>query len=152
MIQLCATEKPYLHQSAKRYGDSGARAWRVASAGGVEPLMIGKPKPVLDVIVIASLTPRPSMHSLRGIAPRLLTRSSVLPPLPLNRLALAHRLPTLRSPFSLSHSLRTPIMDDNVKQHYLADSPPTVVRLEIKSHFDTLKDESLRRYAHYMSR
>lgn len=43
-------------------------------------------------------------------------------------------------------------MDDNVKQHYLADSPPTVVRLEIKSHFDTLQDESLRKYAHYMSR
>ncbi|KAJ5179681.1 hypothetical protein N7492_002891 [Penicillium capsulatum] len=43
-------------------------------------------------------------------------------------------------------------MDDNVKQHYLADSPPTVVRLEIKSHFDTLKDETLRKYAHYMSR
>ncbi|KAF7713068.1 Dipeptidyl-peptidase 3 [Penicillium ucsense] len=43
-------------------------------------------------------------------------------------------------------------MDASVKQHYLADSPPSVVRLEIKSHFDTLKDESLRRYAHYMSR
>ena len=44
------------------------------------------------------------------------------------------------------------MMDASVKQHYLADSPPSVVRLEIKSHFDTLKDESLRRYAHYMSR
>lgn len=92
------------------------------------------------------------MHSLRGIAPRLLTRSSVLLPLPLNRLTLAHRLPKLRCPFSLSHSSRISIMNDNVKQHYLADSPPSVVRLEIKSHFDTLKDESLRRYAHYMSR
>lgn len=43
-------------------------------------------------------------------------------------------------------------MDPNVKQHYLADSPPSVVKLEIKAHWDTLKDESLRRYAHYMSR
>ncbi|KAJ5556878.1 Dipeptidyl-peptidase 3 [Penicillium frequentans] len=43
-------------------------------------------------------------------------------------------------------------MEDNVKQHYLADSPPSVVRLEIKSHFDALQDESLRKYAHYMSR
>lgn len=43
-------------------------------------------------------------------------------------------------------------MDDNVKQHYLADSPPSVVKLEIKTHWDTLKDESLKRYAHYMSR
>ncbi|RAH84078.1 dipeptidyl peptidase [Aspergillus japonicus CBS 114.51] len=43
-------------------------------------------------------------------------------------------------------------MDDKVKQHYLADSPPSVVRLEIKTHFDTLKDAKLRKYAHYMSR
>ncbi|KAJ5570399.1 Dipeptidyl-peptidase 3 [Penicillium hispanicum] len=43
-------------------------------------------------------------------------------------------------------------MDANVKQHYLADSPPTVVRLEIKSHFDSLQDEGLRKYAHHMSR
>ncbi|KAE8376499.1 dipeptidyl peptidase [Aspergillus bertholletiae] len=43
-------------------------------------------------------------------------------------------------------------MDEKVKQHYLADSPPTVVRLEIKHHFDNLKDAKLRRYAHYISR
>ncbi|KAF7162752.1 hypothetical protein CNMCM5623_007921 [Aspergillus felis] len=44
------------------------------------------------------------------------------------------------------------MMDDKTKQHYLADSPPTVVRLEIKSHFDSLKDGKLRKYAHYLSR
>ncbi|KAL4899153.1 hypothetical protein BDW74DRAFT_184019 [Aspergillus multicolor] len=43
-------------------------------------------------------------------------------------------------------------MDANVKQHYLADSPPSVVRLEVKHHFDNLKDKSLRKYAHYISR
>ncbi|OJJ41249.1 hypothetical protein ASPWEDRAFT_47868 [Aspergillus wentii DTO 134E9] len=43
-------------------------------------------------------------------------------------------------------------MDAKVKQHYLADSPPSVVRLEIKSHFDNLKDAKLRKYAHYISR
>ncbi|KAJ6164294.1 dipeptidyl peptidase 3 [Penicillium chermesinum] len=43
-------------------------------------------------------------------------------------------------------------MDETVKQHYLADSPPSVVKLEIKHHFDALKDENLRKYAHYMSR
>ena len=43
-------------------------------------------------------------------------------------------------------------MDAKTKQHYLADSPPTVVRLEAKHHFDGLKDEKLRKYAHYMSR
>ncbi|KAJ5403815.1 Dipeptidyl-peptidase 3 [Penicillium cosmopolitanum] len=99
------------------------------------------------------------MQLMRGIAPRLsLTRSSVRPPLPLHSLHRLHRFP-LSSPttihskhFSLSHSYRVPTMDDNVKQHYLADSPPSVVKLEIKTHWDTLKDESLKRYAHYMSR
>ncbi|KAB8076290.1 dipeptidyl peptidase [Aspergillus leporis] len=43
-------------------------------------------------------------------------------------------------------------MDDKTMQHYLADSPPTVVRLEVKHHFDNLKDAKLRRYAHYISR
>lgn len=88
------------------------------------------------------------MHSsTRGIASWLLGRSSVLSPLPLNRVR-AHSA----NPFSLSYPRRLPAMKDNVKQHYLADSPPTVVKLEIKSHFDTLQDDGLRRYAHYMSR
>jgi hypothetical protein len=43
-------------------------------------------------------------------------------------------------------------MDAQTKQHYLADSPPSVVRLEIKQHFEALKDESSKRYAHFMSR
>lgn len=43
-------------------------------------------------------------------------------------------------------------MDANIKQHYLADSPPTVVRLEVKPHFDKLEDPKLRKYAHYISR
>lgn len=43
-------------------------------------------------------------------------------------------------------------MDAQTKQHYLADSPPTVVRLEVKSHFDNLTDPKLRKYAHYLSR
>ena len=98
--------------------------------------------------VIAFSLPSTLMHSLRGIRPRLsLTRSSVVPPLPLNRFALpAH--PKL----SFFNSRSASTMDDNVKQHYLADSPPTVVRLEIKSHFDSLQDQTLRKYAHYMSR
>lgn len=44
------------------------------------------------------------------------------------------------------------MMDESVKQHYLADSPPTVVRLEVKQHFDKLQDPKLRKYAHYISR
>lgn len=34
---------------------------------------------------------------------------------------------------------------------YLADSPPSVVRLEIAKHFDALSDKQ-KRYAHYISR
>ena len=47
---------------------------------------------------------------------------------------------------------RAVTMDANTKQHYLADSPPTVVRLEAKQHFDRLEDPELRKYAHYISR
>ncbi|RJE25520.1 dipeptidyl peptidase III [Aspergillus sclerotialis] len=43
-------------------------------------------------------------------------------------------------------------MNDQIKQHYLADSPPTVVKLEVKSHFDKLQDDKLRKYAHFISR
>lgn len=43
-------------------------------------------------------------------------------------------------------------MDAKTKQQYLADSPPTVVRLEIKPHWERLKDERSRKYAHFLSR
>lgn len=43
-------------------------------------------------------------------------------------------------------------MDASVKKHYFADSPPSVVRLEVKYHFDNLKGKNLRKYAHYISR
>lgn len=90
------------------------------------------------------------MYSMRGIAPHLFSRSSVLPLLPLHRI---YSLPTLRQAKTFSsHSHITRAMDESIKQHYLADSPPTVVRLEVKSHFDTLKDQNLRKYAHFMSR
>ncbi|KAI0482803.1 peptidase family M49 [Xylariaceae sp. FL0804] len=42
-------------------------------------------------------------------------------------------------------------MDAQELRHYLADSPPTVVRLEIEKHFDALNDQR-KRYAHFISR
>lgn len=36
-------------------------------------------------------------------------------------------------------------------KHYLADAPPSVVRLEIETHFDPLSDKQ-KRYAHFISR
>ncbi len=38
---------------------------------------------------------------------------------------------------------------ENLK-NYLADSPPTVVPLQIKPHFDALTDKE-KAYAHYLS-
>ncbi|KAK9418495.1 putative Peptidase family M49 [Seiridium unicorne] len=42
-------------------------------------------------------------------------------------------------------------MDAADLKHYLADSPPTIVRLEIEKHFDALSDQQ-QRYAHFISR
>ena len=42
-------------------------------------------------------------------------------------------------------------MDAADLKHYLADAPPTVVRLEIEKHFEPLTDKQ-KRYAHYISR
>lgn len=36
-------------------------------------------------------------------------------------------------------------------KHYLADQPPTVVRLEIEKHFEPLSDQQ-KRYAHFVSK
>jgi dipeptidyl-peptidase III len=42
-------------------------------------------------------------------------------------------------------------MDPATRAHYLADSPPTVVRLEIAPHFNALNAQQ-KRYAHHLSR
>lgn len=41
-------------------------------------------------------------------------------------------------------------MDPEVLKHYLADSPPTVVPLAIKPHFEALNDQQ-KLYSHYLS-
>ncbi|KIX94492.1 uncharacterized protein Z520_09878 [Fonsecaea multimorphosa CBS 102226] len=42
-------------------------------------------------------------------------------------------------------------MDPSLRSHYLADNPPTVVRLEIAPHFAALSPKQ-KRYAHHLSR
>ena len=42
-------------------------------------------------------------------------------------------------------------MDEVTLKQYLADAPPTVVRLEIKNHFDKLSEKE-KAYAHWMGR
>ncbi|KAI1082862.1 peptidase family M49 [Whalleya microplaca] len=71
---------------------------------------------------------------------------------------LSRRLPSLKPSFS-GNPLRRPgvarslfsTMDAQDLQHYLADAPPSVVRLEIEKHFDALNDKQ-KRYAHFISR
>ena len=42
-------------------------------------------------------------------------------------------------------------MDAQELKHFLADQPPSVVRLEIEKHFDALNDKR-KRYAHFISK
>lgn len=55
-------------------------------------------------------------------------------------------------PFALDISGRRHLtMDAQELKSYLADAPPSVVRLEIAKHFDALTDKQ-KRYAHYISK
>src|SRR2546421_6508653 len=65
------------------------------------------------------------------------------------RINIPLRLSQLQHHFLKPRSLSSqPIhaMDAKAKQQYFADSPPTVVRLEIKPHFEALSDQQ-KRYA-----
>jgi dipeptidyl-peptidase-3 len=42
-------------------------------------------------------------------------------------------------------------MNSHELAHYLADQPPSVVRLEIEKHFEPLTDQQ-KRYAHFISK
>lgn len=84
----------------------------------------------------------------------LLSSSPAVPSLPRLLQLINHTAPITKTATFATATTSTvhAKMDAQTKQHYLADSPPSVVRLEIKQHFEALKDESLKRYAHFMSR
>ena len=42
-------------------------------------------------------------------------------------------------------------MDASELVHFLADQPPSVVRLEIEKHFEALNEQQ-KRYAHFLSK
>lgn len=58
---------------------------------------------------------------------------------------LSHRLPSLVS------SRFSSTMDPSELKHYLADQPPSILRLEVEPHFSNLSDQN-KRYAHYISK
>ncbi|CAF3589611.1 hypothetical protein SNK03_001171 [Fusarium graminearum] len=97
------------------------------------------------------------MLPLNSISPSL-----VLQRLPSLRTASLRYSPLTRRPIPRStksfnrqslHRFSTSIvaMNSNELVHYLADKPPSVVRLEIEKHFEVLNDKQ-RRYAHFISK
>lgn len=65
---------------------------------------------------------------------------------------LQRPMPAAPSPFNRLASIQRHLtMNAQELKHFLADSPPTTVNLEIKKHFDALTDQQAR-YAHYISR
>ncbi|KAI1322201.1 peptidase family M49 [Xylariaceae sp. FL0255] len=62
-----------------------------------------------------------------------------------------HHLQPIRPSTSFSRLHSTVTMNAQELKHYLADSPPSVVRLEIEKHFEPLNDKQ-KRYAHFISR
>ncbi|KAI0164787.1 peptidase family M49 [Xylariaceae sp. FL1272] len=87
---------------------------------------------------------RPLSSLSRGAASLALRR-------PMLTSATTYRFHALtRSPIYPSFS-RFYAMDTQELKHYLADAPPSVVRLEIEKHFEPLNDKQ-KRYAHFISR
>lgn len=100
------------------------------------------------------MTPLYRGSLLRKKLPSLSSSSAASSSLPRLLQLINHTTPiTTKATFTTATAFAAHAkMDAQTKQHYLADSPPSVVRLEIKLHFEALKDESLKRYAHFMSR
>lgn len=59
--------------------------------------------------------------------------------------------PSLHRPLFARLYAATATMSAEDLKHFLADAPPSVVRLEIEKHFEALSDKQ-KRYAHFISR
>lgn len=117
------------------------------------------PSPIGDMRCVLVSTTRPLLDFLTRrpilLASYFLQRPSpvVIPPLKLCNCLVA-------SFFTRPHQLKDPIwnhhlafsaMNSQELANYLADSPPSVVRLEIEKHFESLTDKQ-KRYAHFISK
>lgn len=95
---------------------------------------------------------RLSHSAAKTAARRVVTSSPIAPKTTPVLTSGASRVPSLT--FTLTHTQSTRrhfTMDAKDLSSYLADSPPTVVRLEIAKHFEALTDRQ-KRYAHYISK
>jgi hypothetical protein len=81
--------------------------------------------------------------------PRYLLSHRITPP-SASVYHLSTRLPCPKLvPSTKTHGFAT--METQELKHYLADAPPSVVRLEIEKHFEALSDQQ-KRYAHFISK
>lgn len=89
-----------------------------------------------------SFTPRQLLQPHRPFLPRHINTTS-----------LTQRLMIPSPSFNRLQQVRRQLFTMNAQElkHFLADSPPSVVQLEIKKHFEALSDKE-KRYAHYISR
>lgn len=90
------------------------------------------------------------LSAAKTAARRVVTSSPIATKTPLLAASRASRVPSFA--FNLTQPTRRDLtMDAKDLSSYLADSPPSVVRLEIAKHFDALTDRQ-KRYAHYISK
>lgn len=91
------------------------------------------------------------MHRL-SLSAKTAARRLVSRPIAPKTPALAYPRASRVSSFVFTDPTRRYLtMDAKELSNYLADSPPSVVRLEIAKHFDALTDKQ-KRYAHYISK
>lgn len=93
------------------------------------------------------------LSSAKTAARRVVTSSPIAPKTTsVLSVSGASRVPSLTLTLTHTQSTRRYLtMDAKDLSSYLADSPPTVVRLEIAKHFEALTDRQ-KRYAHYISK
>jgi hypothetical protein len=108
-----------------------------------------------------TLTLVSSSHWTAATRPRVFSlaqQGSQRPPhrpayrLPSQTFCLRRAMPTPSTTLNRLSSIRRHLtMNAQELKHFLADSPPSTVNLEIKKHFDALTDQQAR-YAHFISR
>jgi hypothetical protein len=70
--------------------------------------------------------------------------------IPINTTSFLPKVNLFNFPLRIVKSVAKMAIDESTLKHYLADSPPSIVRLEINPHFEALsKQEKL--YAHWIS-